>query len=422
MINRLKNNTFARNSLILFTGSMAANVINYFFHLVIGRMVSVQVYGEFESLASFFTIISVPAMTLTMVATKYSAITKAEDNGESSHQLFSLFNKKILKYGTPLFIISIFFTPYFRDFFKLESGLPLVLIWLVMFFSFFSAATSGIMNGWQKFKEVSWVGIISSLAKLLAAVVFIKWGFELNGIVGSLLLSGIVSYAVSVIILRFIFQKSGRKEKVKEERIDTGKMKKYILPVFVGTLVINILGNIDMVLAKHNLDAISAGYYGALTIVSKIIFFATSVIATVLFAMASEEYHKKNNSLKTLKYALGLLFAVCGGAILFYFLFPQFIMGMLFGSKYQEGIHYLSWFAILVSLFSAANLIIQYLLSMHQTKIMYLFLALTLAGVLLLFFLGTSIFAILIIMIMLELLVAGVGGIHLFLNGKKEIL
>jgi|GEM_PF-692464 len=421
-VSSFRDNAFARNSLVLFAGTMVVNVLNYFYHLVIGRLVSVEVYGAFESLNSFIAIISVPAMTLMMVATKYSASAKAEQDFSGGWKLFSLFNRKILKYGFPIIFLVFLGTPFVRQFFRLESMSPLVLVWIVMFLSFFSAVSGGILNGWQKFRESGAAGIVGAVVKFLAAVVFIKLGFELNGILGGFLLGTIVSYGASVYLLKFLKRKNdalGESKTGLEQKIDTSAIKKYILPVFVGNLAINILGNVDMVLAKHHLDAIQAGHYGALTIVSKIIFFATSVIGTVLFAMASEDYHKKNSSSSTFRYSLLLLFLISGFSTLVYFLFPTFILGTLFGSKYNEVAPFLGWFAVLVSLFSLANLMIQYFLSTHREKIVYWFLVLSLLGAAAVFFLGKNIFAILIMMIVLQLSVVVAGGIYLFFNQKR---
>ena len=55
------------------------------------------------------------------------------------------------------------------------------------------------------------------------------------------------------------------------------RFKSYVFPAFAGMLAINLLGNIDMILAKHNLDSVLAGGYGALNVISKIIFFVTGV-------------------------------------------------------------------------------------------------------------------------------------------------
>jgi len=184
-------------------------------------------------------------------------------------------------------------------------------------------------------------------------------------------------------------------------------------------LAINILSNADMVIAKHNLDEISAGQYGALTIVSKIIFFATGVIASVLFSMSAESDHKKGNPMTIFRNASYLMLFVSICATIIYFIFPNMVLGILFGKKYLSVSHYLGWFAIMVSLFSFTNLIFQYLLSIHKTKIVYSLLTISIIASGLILFLGKSFSAILIIGSIAQLL-AIIFGFYFILRGREN--
>lgn len=419
MIQKIKNNAFARNSIVLFAGTMAANILNYVFHLMVGRIVSVEVYGEIQSVASLISIISVPAMTLTMIAAKYSASSKAENDRKGSYEIIKYLSQKVVKFGLPVFVLALLITPYVADFLNIKSNFPVVLIWLLMLLSFFGSINQGVLQGWQKFRGVSWVGIWGSVVKLIIGLILVGIGFGLNGAIGGFVLGAVASYISSIITLRFILkEKNGGKGKV--DGITFRSIKNYVMPVFVGNLAINILGNADMVIAKHNLDSVVAGQYGALTIVSKIIFFATGVIASVLFAMSAEDSHKKNNPIAILKNAsyLMLFVSLCATAV--YFFMPDFVFGLLFGSRYFVVSHYLGWFAVAVTLFSFVNLLFQYLLSIHKTEVVYSFLTLSIIMALVVLFLGKSISAILIILIIFQLSAIGVGLIFL-LSDKKEI-
>jgi O-antigen/teichoic acid export membrane protein len=412
------NNALIKNSAILFVGIVLASALNYVFHLVIGRQVSVEIYGEAEALISFIIIISVPATTLTMVATKYAATCKVNDDRAGSLAIFNYLNKKIFKYGVPVFLLAVLLTPLIGKFLNIENNFALFLIWLSMLLSFFGAVSGGILRGWQKFKAISASGVWGALTKLIFGVVLVKIGFSLNGIVGGFLLGSLAIYAFTIFVLRFIFvKKETAAETHCETAVDFKSLKKYILPVFLGNLAITILGNADMVLAKHNLDALSAGQYGALTVVSKVIFFVTGIIASVLFSMSAENSHKGDSSRQILKLALLLVFGASFIATLIYFTYPELILGILFGSKYLTAAPYLGWFAIAVALFSLSNVIFQYLLSIHKTKISYAFLAIAAAMLIVMGLYGTSICAILTILITSQI-AAMVVGIFYLSEGK----
>ncbi|HAI74426.1 MAG TPA: hypothetical protein DCS28_01965 [Candidatus Moranbacteria bacterium] len=418
MLRKIKNNAFARNSLILFSGSMVNNVLNYIFHLVVGRMVSIEVYGETESLISLMTIISVPAATLIMVMTRYAAEYKAQNDKKRSYELLKYFNKKVLRYGTPIFIAAIFITPYVSSFLNIESNIPLFIVWSSMLLSLFSSGAYGMLSGWQKFKEAGWALIGGGGLKLISALGFIALGIKLNGLMFSFFLSAVSTYVISLICLKFIF-KAKESGDYEIKKIDLGPIKNTVATFFMGNLAINALGNTDMVLAKHNLSDIEAGQYGALTIVSKIIFFATGVVASVLFSMSAEHNHKKANTEKLFFGALYLMMAVSAISAAIYFIAPGLILFILFGAKYSAVADYLGWFAIMVVLFSVVNLTMQYLLSLHQTKVVYGLLSVAILEAIAILFLGHTISAILTIGIVAQV-VALVGSLPFIFKSLQK--
>lgn len=414
MIQKIRNNAFAMNSAILFGGTMIASILNYFFHLIIGRMVSVEIYGEIESITSLINILAVPAMTLAFIATKYAAHSKADKNPYESREIMTYLHKKVFKYGLPIFALALLATPLVKNFININSNIPVIFLWIMMLLSFLSAVASGTLNGWQKFKKTSVIGIIATTAKVFAAIIFLKLGFELSGAIGGFLVGALASYIGSLTALKFILKAKKDPQFNDAPPINFASIKKYALPTLLGTLALNILGNADMVLAKHNLDAISAGQYGALTIVSKIIFFATGIIATVLFSMSSEKSHQKGDSSKIFKHAAFLMLFVSILAIAFYFIFPNFVIQTLFGNKYVDSSMYLGWFAILVVLYSFVNLFIQYFLSIHKTRVVYGEIAISLTMIPFILLAGRSIYAILGITIVAQILALGWGIFYLY--------
>lgn len=409
------------NTLFLFGGSMIANVLNYVFHLVIGQQVSASVYGEAESLISLVAIVSVPAATLSMVAVKYAAACKAEGNRNGSKEIWKYLNRKVLKYGLPILLLMILLTPIIGNFLNIEKKWSLLLVWVTMYISFFNAVNNGILNGWQKFKKVSFANAFSAFIKLIFGIALVYAGFALGGIVGSLALAGAASYVVTFAFLRInILKKAKTIDAHSETKVDFVSLKKYIIPVFVGNLAINILGYADMVFAKHALSPEEAGQYGALTVVSKVIFFGTGVIASVLFSMSAEKNHKGDSSRQILKTALLLVLAASIFATLIYFAYPALILSLLFGDKYAEAAPFLGWFAIAVSLFSLANVILQYLLSVHKTRIAFVMLIISVLMVSLITALGSSIKDIIAIVIGAQAFCVAAGFFYLFKKNKPK--
>lgn len=407
-----QENAFVRNSSILFAGSMLMNVLNYLFHLVLGRVMGPAEYGEVESLISFLTIISVPAATLGLIATKYSAAAKADDDQVGARSIFVYLNKIVLRYGAWIFIVAMIVTPFVKDFFQLTSFLPIIFLWIVAALAFFSAIAVGILSGWHRFHEVNYINISGTLSKFVFALLFVLVGFGVNGALGGLALAGIVGYVVAYVLIKKHFR--GLVTSGKEQFFDFSSLKGYALPAFLGTLSISVLGNIDMVFAKHSLDPVLSGEYSALSVAAKTIFFATGVMATVLFAMTAEGNQKKENSQKTFRLAVGLTALISAVSTLFFFFFPEFVLALLFGGKYTHMSDMLGWFALAAGLYAVGNLFLQYLLSLHETTIAYFFLALISLEILSLFLLGTNLYAIIGINILAQVVAIGIGWFFLY--------
>ncbi|MEK9151276.1 MAG: hypothetical protein AAB547_01450 [Patescibacteria group bacterium] len=406
IITLLQGSIFVRNSIILFAGSMVGNVFNYAFHFSLGRIVDAETYGAAQSLIALLAIVSVPAAALGMVATKYGAIAKARQDYAFGRDLFSYLNRRIIKYGWPLVAGGFLLTPFVQSFLKIDDVLAVSLLWVLAALTFFTSASIGILSGWQRFGTVNRAGIIGSAAKLLLGVVLAWFGFGLDGIIFGLAVAGIIGYFISVRGLRFLTH--GQKdipvassEKAKEP-FDFSSVRGYVATAFIGTLGLVVLGNVDIVLAKHSLDPELAGAYGALAVVAKVIFFVTGVMAAVLFAMSSESVEKNKSQPRNFSVfwmAFGLTVLAAAVAVIVYFLAPNFVMGIFFGDKYLSVAPYLGWFGLAAGLYAVVNLMLQQLLSMHSIRAAQWLLGIVIIESIGLFFWGTSLASIIGIVI-----------------------
>jgi O-antigen/teichoic acid export membrane protein len=353
-----------------------------------------------------------------MVATKYGAASKADlDEGASREILISL-SKKVLAYGLPLFILAIIFTSKIRVFLNFDNDFALMMVWFLMLLSFLSAINNGILAGWQKFKSISSLGVWGALIKLIFVIVALRAGYAINGIVGSFLAGVVASYAISFFSLSSILSQKKTAKKI-ARRLDLG-FRKYVIPVLLGNLALAVIGNADMILARRNLDGVASGQYGALTIMSKIIFFVASISATVLFSMSSENKHKNISSEKILKTAIGLTLVVTVCGSLFYLLFPKLVLAIPFGNKYENVSSSLILFAVSASLYSLVNIIYQYLLSIHRIIYSYFLLGIAAFSVMAIIFFGHDMASMIKIMISFEVAALFFGVIFITSGTRAE--
>ncbi len=406
IVTLLQESVFVRNSIVLFSGTMVMNVLNYGFHFSLGRLVDPEVYGAVQSLIALLAIVSVPAAALGMVATKYGAIAKARDDRAFGWDLFSYLNKRIIRYGWPLVVVGLLLTPLVQSFLQIDDVLAVSLLWILAALTFFSSASVGILSGWQQFGSVNRANITSSSVKILFGVSLAWLGFGLDGIIFGIVLAGIIGYVVSVRGLRFLKPREetvvGAQTEKEKTLFDFSSVRGYVATAFMGTLGLVVLGNVDIVLAKHSLSPEMAGAYGALVVVSKVIFFVTGVIASVLFTMSSESVEKNKEQPQNFSVfwmALALTTFISAVAVAGYFLMPHFVMSVFFGDKYLAVAPMLGWFGLVAGLYAVVNLILQQLLSMQVTLAAQWLLGIVAVESLAIFFFGSTIFSIIIIVI-----------------------
>ncbi|MCK4781660.1 oligosaccharide flippase family protein [Candidatus Parcubacteria bacterium] len=364
-VNKIKNDKFLTNSSIFFVGSFLASFGNYIFHFLMARMLTIESYGELQSLLALSVIVGIPGGVLSTVLVKYAAAFKAKKQFNKIYSLFSFFTKKVLFASIIFFIFFIFLSGYIANFLNLTSSLPVIILGTSFLVVFLQSINSGILQGLQKFKDISIISVISALFKILLAVLLVKLGFEINGAMGAIVLASLIAYLISFLPIKFLF-------KQQKEKIEIKEIFQYSFPVFFALLFMALLYNIDVILVKHFFSPEIAGQYGALAVIGHIIFFIGGPVVAVMFPMTATAHTNNSNPAQIFKKTIFLVGLVGLGILFFYFFFPNLIIKILVGAKFLSISKFLGWFSFAMFLYAFINLFLQYFLSIHKTKCVYL--------------------------------------------------
>jgi O-antigen/teichoic acid export membrane protein len=125
--------------------------------------------------------------------------------------------------------------------------------------------------------------------------------------------------------------------------------------------MLGIIGmlNIDVIIVKKFFDAEQAGLYAGLSLLGKVILYATGplTLVSLTFFSGSEHTHNKKNIL--LFSALLSLF-IGGCASVVYYLFSDLVVQVIFGAKFSDIGQYVWLTAVFGSLYSVVSLLAQY--------------------------------------------------------------
>ena len=364
---KLIKNQLIAGSAILFAGSMLASFGNYLYHLLMGRMLGPVDYGVLASLISLTYLFGIPIGTLSLVTVKYVSALRGEKKFETISYLYSWLNKKLVIFGLVGFLLLVITSPLIASFLHFDSILPLLLLIASSLIAVYLSVNTATIQGFLRFGWMSVLGIIQAILKVGIAVLLVFIGLKVLGAVTSILFGSLVGLVLTRLLVRRLLSK-----KEKKEKIDIQEISKYAIPVFFSSLAFTSLYTSDIVLARHFLSAQEAGFYAALAVLGKIIFFASGPIIMVMFPMVSERHANGKKYANLFKLSFGLVLFICLGVSVVYFLFPGLMVKILFGSQYLPAAPYLVLFAIFLSLYSLASLLVNFYLSIKKVKIVIL--------------------------------------------------
>lgn len=356
------SNGLARNSAIVFAGTMTANVFAYVYHLFMGRILGPSGYGELSSLLSLLYIFTVPLLVAQTVLVKFVSGFKAHGTIGQSKSLFIRVTKLFILLcfiGLPVAVIV---SPWITRFLHLPSATLFVLVYILFVFSLLSVPTLSILQGYQRFVWVSIFITGAVLVKLVLSIPFASQG--VYGVLLAAIIAGIIVYALYFIPLTFILR-----AKQKPTDVSMRAMFGFAVPTLLTTLGITSLFSTDIILVRHFFSSNDAGLYAALAILGKIIFYASSAVALVLFPVVAERAAQKKDAKKLIRTAIVGVSLLSAALTFLYFLFPEIIIRLLFGNAYTNASTLLGIFGIFLALFSVGNIIVTACLALGRTRI-----------------------------------------------------
>jgi O-antigen/teichoic acid export membrane protein len=364
LIQKFSSDSLARNSAIVFAGSMVTNILAYMYHLFMGRLLGPSGYGELASLLSLLYVFTVPLLVAQTVLIKFVSGFKGHGDTGQAKTLFLESLKLFTVVSVALFPIVLLTAPFVTAFLHLSNTALFTLLYLFLVISLLTIATVSMLTGYQKFIWVSVLAALAVLVKIFISIPLVSWG--VSGVMLAAVVASIIMYGLYFIPLRFLLAARARPTQLKRR-----DMLGFAVPTLLTQLGITSLYSTDIILVRHFLSAHEAGVYAALAILGKIIFYASSAVPTVLFPIASERAAIGTTTKKLILSAIGIVAAISIGITLFYFLFPNIIVSLLFGNAYGSAGSMLGLFGLFLSLFSIGSIITTACLAVGSVRIWF---------------------------------------------------
>ncbi|TAL62346.1 MAG: hypothetical protein EPN85_02860, partial [Bacteroidetes bacterium] len=262
-------NPVARNSAIMFVGTMATNFGAYLYHVVVGRIMGPEKYSEIAALFSLLFLLSVPANVIQVVLTKYFSVYKASHDVGAARTLFMKSLTYIVVASIVGLLIYLPLIPLLQNLLHIKDFGVFLSLYAIVVSTFIMTSCTGLLIGFQKFLAFSGFSTIMIFLRLLSGFLLASFGVALT------LFGNVVSNIIGIILfllpIQFVFKKAPDKITIHRKEVLA-----YVIPTFLAILGLTIFYNIDVVLVKHFFEPAQAGIYASLAIFGKIIFFASS--------------------------------------------------------------------------------------------------------------------------------------------------
>lgn len=415
LIKKLIDSEFFKASFWVFLATGVLNAGNYFYHLIMGRMLGPQEYGVLESVISLFYIISIPFIPLTLVVVKFVSSYKGKKDKDAIASFYIYMRDKVLIYGAAVALILLIGSPVIMNFLHLSNIYFPILISLGFFVGLLAMLVKGTLQGIFNFFALFVANTVEITIKILVAIVLVYFGFKALGAVFAVTASFLIG-----LIIAFFFLK---KEKfIGKNNFKEGKdILKYSVPVFLTSLGLTSLFTTDIILVRNLFSGIESGYYAALSVLGKIIFFGTFPITIVLFPLVSERHAANKDYKSLLAVSVTVTIAIAGFILGIYYLFPQAMVDLLFGREFSKIAPLLAIFGVFIAIYSLSSVIANFYLSIHKTKISIFVILASILQILLISFFHRSLLEVIYMSIIsTSLLLLALIIYYPFAMGKKK--
>jgi O-antigen/teichoic acid export membrane protein len=345
-------------SFVMFGGSMFANVVNQIYHIVMGKLLPIEGYGTLAAIFSLLYIISIVPLSTSIAIVKFISTAKSESEIAQVYLGVKRFIQVVAIAGCLILVV---LSPLIANFLHIEEVVAVALAGPVFYFSLTTLVNQAASQGTLKFLGVVTPGIVASITKLLFGALFVLIGWYVTGALWGVVISMVLGYLVSTLFVREI-------HKVKRTHFNLEPFLKFSAPALLQALAFTSIFTVDLILVKHFLTPSEAGAYAALSLLGKIIFFASSPVTSVMFPIVAGKRARGERIKNIFILAFVANIAISLGVVIMYALFPELIITILYKNDYLWAAGDLVWMGAFIAMYTATHLLVNFALSIGMTR------------------------------------------------------
>ena len=353
---------------LVLAGVATLNLGNYLFHVLSARQLGPARYGDLATLITISGLISLPLGGVQVWVARHVALYKAAGDDEAVQWFARRVGTYLSVAGGAVTAILLVLTWPIQSAFGIASPAAVAITALTAFPAIASPMTWGLAQGLERFRLVALVYATGPISRIGLTLVAFGIGLHVGGAMIATLVSMLIAFGLPLFVLRRWVQRtpdSGRRL----GRLEAGRS---LIPVMAGLLAITALTSVDVLVSKTYLSDEATGIYGTASLIGRVIFYLSAAVVTVLLPRVAARTASNQETAGLLVSSLGVttIIAVVGTAL--YATVGGFAVNLAFGAKYDAAAGLLWLFGIAMSLFAILNILLVYHLGKGENRMSWL--------------------------------------------------
>jgi O-antigen/teichoic acid export membrane protein len=360
-IEGFRRNDFFFHGSVLFAGLAVANIFNYLYYMLAGRVLGVNAYGEMTSLTSALMAVAAPASVAQLVIARLTADLEATGNRQALARLSSSVLRTTAIIALLVFLASFAFRDALSLFFH-SSTAPVLTAAATLGAYAVALVQRGILQGSHRFGHFSVSCIVESVGRLGIGIPLAIG----HGAFGALL--GASIGALGSLVYNLWALRSPRRDDDSKPGVafDFNRVVRTTSGIGVSQLALTALLYYDVALARHAFDARSAGLYAAAALVGRAIIGILQFVPTVIMPKATARAAAGASTLPLLASGIGLSAAIAGVGIVAAVLAPGQLAAVFAGPAFREAAPIVLPYVLAASALGIANVVTAYQIGLHR--------------------------------------------------------
>jgi O-antigen/teichoic acid export membrane protein len=338
---------------------LVVNAGNYFYNLVLGRLLSPAAFSDAAILITFLLVLSFLGMTFQIVTSKYAVLY----DSIKLEAFIKLITRGAIIFSLVIGLLIVLFSDSLQQLFKTETSEMFYVFGFGIPLYFIISVNRGLFQGSNDLNSMSITYQTEMIIRLAVTILLLVF---LPKIPTSIAIA--IGILISFIFGLFPFQKRIFKvsKVVIKDTIDVKSIAAFFGLTAFYELTQIIINNSDILLVKHYFTSDQAGLYASLALIGRVVYFVAWMFVMMLLPKVIQLHKEGNDTKPVLMKYLGYIVLLSTVIVTGSFLFPKLVVTLMFGEKYLSIASLLWKYALATSVFAIANIFAYYFLSIGK--------------------------------------------------------